>query len=183
MKLARRYGMGFLVLSLLAPDYICAQKPKPVAQAPQEIKPPDPRGRPDEKFVNVPVRYYVWYDSDGWHLRTASRATQLRKFHGKIKLTGGTFNKLRAIGLEQKGKYPDSSKLDAARTTIEFTIYTSSSFDGYDFTVKGGQEARVAFELYRGDKERPGEIYIGSEGQHPTSGKFSFPAVPTGQPQ
>ncbi len=142
-------------------------------------KPLDPRGRADEKFIKVPVRYYVWHDAEGWHLRTASQKDQVRKFHGKIKLVGGTFNKLREIGLERKGKSADNSKVNAARTEIEFTIFTSGSFDGYDFTINGGKDARVEFALQRGGKERPDEIFVGGKGQHPDSGKFDFPATPT----
>jgi hypothetical protein len=161
-----------------------AQKPAAGATRQTESKPddapPDPRGRPDEEFIRVPQRYYAWHDAEGWHLRTAAQGNALRKFHGTIKLTGGTFNKLREIGLERKGKYADVSKVSADRTKIEFTIYTSSSFDGYDFTVKGDLDARVEFELHRGGRDFPREIFIGEAGKHPQSVKFSFPADPTG---
>lgn len=172
-----RVGLAVALLLLSAMSVPAQQKGRGKASI-SAAKPLDPRGRADEKFIKVPVRYYVWHDAEGWHLRTASQKDQLRKFHGKIKLVGGTFNKLREIGLEGKGKYADSSKVNAARTEIEFTIFTSSSFDGYDFTINGGKDARVEFELQRGGQERPGEIYIGKQGRHPDSGKFGFPATP-----
>jgi hypothetical protein len=160
-----------------------AQRPPAAAVQTPEAgtadEPPDPRGRPDEKFVKVPQRYYVWHDAEGWHLRTAAQQN-IRKFHGTITLKGGTFNKLREIGLERRGKYADSSKVSADRTKIEFTIYTSSSFDGYDFTIKGDPDARVEFELHRGGRDFPKEIFVGGEGKHPSRVKFGFPAQPTG---
>lgn len=152
-----------------------SQETRAGASSPAET--PDPRGRPDEKFVKVPQRYYVWHDAEGWHLRTAAK-TNLRKFHGTITLKGGTFNKLREIGFERKGKYADSSKVSADRTKIEFTIYTSTSFDGYDFTIKGDPDARVEFELHRGGRDFPKEIFIGGEGKHPPGVKFEFPGDP-----
>jgi hypothetical protein len=155
-----------------------AQRPPAQAAQPEagiSDEPPDPRGRPDEEFVKVPQRYYVWHDAEGWHLRTAAKQN-LRKFHGTITLKGGTFHKLREIGLERKGKYADISKLSADRTKIEFTIYTSTSFDGYDFTIKGDPDARVEFELHRGGRDFPKEIFIGGEGQHPAGVKFDFAA-------
>jgi len=168
------------LLSLACCNVTFAQQ---VAAAPQaegspEEEPLDPRGRPDEKFVKVRQRFYVWHDAEGWHLRTAATADTVRKFHGTIKLTGGTFNKLRTIGFERKGKYADLSKVNASRTQVNFTIYTSSSFDGYDFTIKGDPDAKVEFELFRGGRKFPKEIFVGGEGQHPPGNKLSFPADP-----
>lgn len=157
------------------------QQPSAGAAQPQQTRPEEqplnPRGRPDEKFVKVPQRYYVWHDAEGWHLRTAAQR-DIRKFHGTIRLTGGTFHKLRTVGFERKGKYADSSRVNADRTKIDFTIFTSTSYDGYDFTIKGDADAKVEFELFRGGRKFPKEIFIGDEGQHPPGNKFSFPADP-----
>ncbi len=182
MNVAFRLLTVLCTVSLMPRGVTLAQKP-PAAAVQQsdpklEDKPLDPRGRPDEEFVKVPQRYYVWHDAEGWHLRTAAQANALRKFHGTITLKRGTFNKLREIGLERKGKYADVSRVSADRTRIEFTIHTSSSFDGYDFTIKGDPDARVEFELHRGGRNFPKEIFIGGEGQHPQGVKFEFPGDP-----
>jgi hypothetical protein len=181
MNVVLRLSATLWALALVPCSNSTAQQRSAAAAQPQETTPEEqplnPRGRPDEKFVKVPQRFYVWHDAEGWHLRTAAQQN-IRKFHGTITLKGGTFNKLREIGLERKGKYADASKVSADRTKIEFTIYTSTSFDGYDFTIKGDADARVEFELHRGGRDFPKEIFVGGEGQHPPGVKFGFPADP-----
>jgi hypothetical protein len=181
MNVVLRLPAILCTLALIPCSITSAQQRSAAAARPQETTPEEPplnpRGRPDEKFVKVPQRFYVWHDAEGWHLRTAAQQN-IRKFHGTITLKGGTFNKLREIGLERRGKYADISKVSADRTKIEFTIYTSSSFDGYDFTIKGDADARVEFELHRGGRDFPKEIFVGGEGQHPPGVKFGFPADP-----
>lgn len=181
MNVALRLSAALLMIALALCPALHAQPQPAAASTPAESgtddDPPDPRGRPDEKFVKVPQRYYVWHDAEGWHLRTAAKQN-IRKFHGTIILKGGTFNKLREIGLERKGRYADVSRVSADRTKIEFTIYTSTSFDGYDFTIKGDPDARVEFELHRGGRDFPKEIFIGREGKHPAGVKFDFAVEP-----
>lgn len=181
MNVVLRLPAILCALALMPCSNTSAQQRSAATAQPQqttpEEQPPDPRGRPDEEFVKVPQRYYVWHDAEGWHLRTAAKQN-LRKFHGTITLKGGTFNKLREIGLERKGKYADISRVSADRTKIEFTIYTSTSFDGYDFTIKGDPDARVEFKLHRGGRDFPKEIFIGREGKHPAGVNFEFAAEP-----
>lgn len=140
-----------------------------------------PQGKPEQKLVKVDTaRYFVWQDSEGWHLRTASRG--LVKFTGSITLSSGTFGKLRTAGLEKKGKYPDQWELNGQRNKVLFEVFTSNSFDGFDFDVRG-KEAAVEFELKIGKEARsmPKRIFIGADNAHPEQVKFSFPAEPTGQ--
>jgi hypothetical protein len=133
-----------------------------------------PRGRPEGKDLDVPARYYVWTDDDGWHLRTAARRTT--RFEGVIRLKQGSFEKLRAIGLESKGKFPDSWTVNKDRTEIKFDIHTAGSFDGFDFTLKNAKEAVVGFDLQVSGKPQPQKIFVGKDNAHPKEGSFEFPA-------
>jgi hypothetical protein len=141
-------------------------------------KPIDPNHRFSDDLTGQPARFYVWYDEEGWHLRSASRANRLRKFTGKVSVSGGRFGRMRAVGFERRGRYADSAQASRDRTAIQFTIYTSNSFDGFDFTVNG-DDARVTFkELTIGQQVVRNRIYVGEQGQHPKETTFSFPAQP-----
>jgi len=154
------------------------KKAKPTAKL-------SPTGRPVQDKVKVrTMRYFVWRDSSGWHLRTASPAK--RKFIGTIKLTDGTFGKMRPVGLEKSGKMADRWVVNKGRNEIKFEIYTAGSFDGFDFSAKGSRTAKVEFDLKFQDPTKTGtkpmaqpkKIFIGRREQHPKTGKFSFPVKP-----
>ena len=137
----------------------------------------NPRGRASDNLTNQSPRFFVWFDGDDWHLRSASTRRRLRKFTGTITVSGGKFDRLRAVGFERKGKHADTWKRSEDRTKVEFDIKTTHSFDGIDFSVSGS-DAVVTFDLKIGGRSRPGKIFIGNKGQHPSKAEFSFPADP-----
>jgi hypothetical protein len=133
-------------------------------------------GRPEGKELDVPARYYVWTDPDGWHIRSCCKDKFFANFKGEITLkNGGTFEKLRPIELERKGAHPDAWELSADRTKIQFDINSSDHPDGFDFTVKG-DDAAIVFDLKVANKDQPRRIFIGHDNLHPPSGYFEFPA-------
>jgi hypothetical protein len=82
------------------------------------------------------------------------------------------------VGFERRGRYADSAEASPDRTEIEFTIFTSTAFDGIDFTVNG-DDATVTFaELKIGQRVYRNRIFVGKDGQHPEETTFSFPAQP-----
>lgn len=140
-------------------------------------EPIDPHHRFSDDLTEHPARYYVWYDDEGWHLRSTT-PKNVFKFEGKITVEGGTFGRMRAVGFERRGRYADSATASPDRKTIEFTIFTSTAFDGFDFTVNGN-DATVTFEeLKIGQRVYPNRIFVGERGQHPEERTFSFPAEP-----
>jgi hypothetical protein len=153
-------------------------KPNPAPPASEKAAEEDavlkPRGRPEGKDLDVPARYYVWTDDDGWHLRTAAR--RMTRFEGVIRLKQGSFEKLRAIGLESKGKSPDAWTVNKDRTEIKFDINTAGSFDGFDFTSKNPKDTIVGFELQVAGKSQPQKIFVGKGNAHPPEATFEFPA-------
>ncbi|MEW4529309.1 hypothetical protein [Maioricimonas sp. JC845] len=135
-----------------------------------------PDGRPDQDLVKVKnARFYVWRETRGWRVRTASKG--LVKFSGSIRLKGGSFGKMRQIGLERKGKYADRWGVSPARDELQFEIYTGGSFDGFDFDVRG-RDAKIEFDLRIGDAKRkmPRRIYVGRDSAHPKESTFMLPA-------
>lgn len=141
-----------------------------------------PSGQPADaregKLVDQPPRYYVWFDTEGWHLRSAAKAKALTHFTGTIELTQGEFGKLRPIGLEAKGKHPDRWQVDAARRKLDFDIHTSGSFDGFDFTVAKDQTGEIKLDLQIAGKPMPKRVFVGKNSEHPMELPFSVPAKP-----
>lgn len=138
-------------------------------------EPLDPQGRFSDNLTRQTPRYYVWRDTEGWHLRSASQRGRLVRFHGSIVLTGGTFNKLRPVGLETRGSAADSWQVAEDRSRVDFEIKTTSSFDGFDFTIND-RDAFITFDLSMGNRKFLKRIYIGSDGQHPAKAEFTLPA-------
>ena len=137
-----------------------------------------PLGKPEQNLVKVNnARYYIWHDSTGWHLRTASR--RVANFIGSIKLEGGSFRKLRTIGFETKGSAADCWGVNPERTELRFEIITAGSFDGFDFDIRG-QDAEIVYDLkvFKTAAARADRIYIGRSGTHPKEAKFTLPADP-----
>jgi hypothetical protein len=130
------------------------------------------------KLTDRPARFYLWHDPQGWHLRSACKENLLGTFTGSIELSAGEFGRLRPIGLETKGKHIDLWAVDETRRKIEFKIFTTGSFDGFDFTVNKAKDAQVVFDLKVGDKHQPARIFIGKENAHPVEVPFSLPAEP-----
>ncbi len=132
-------------------------------------------GRPEGKELNVSTRYYLWSDSDGWHLRSCCKDNYFATFQGEVTLVGGTFEKFRTIELERKGKHPDAWQVSEDRTKLQYVINSSDHPDGFDFTVKG-KDAVVVFDLKIAGKSQPKRIFIGHDNLHPPSNYFEFPA-------
>lgn len=133
-------------------------------------------GRPEGKELDVPARYYVWRDPDGWHVRSCCKDGFFDSFQGEITLKdGGKFEKFRPIELERKGKHADLWQVNQERTKLQFVMYSSDQPDGFDFTVKG-DDASVVFDLKVREKDQPKRIFIGHDNLHPPSGYFEFPA-------
>lgn len=168
---------GLLIIGIGAADDAASQSSETPAVA---LDPQVVRGLPDQDLVKVNnARYFVWHDSKGWHLRTAARA--LTQYSGSIKVTGGTFGKLRPIGLEQKARNPDRWGVSEDRTELRFEIHTVGSFDGFDFEIRRtSDDATVAFDLKQGrtQKSMPARIYLGKNDNHPKSSHFACAAAP-----
>lgn len=167
--------VAFSLRCLLADDAPSAAEVTPVTIAAGDIQ-----GQPEQDLVKVTnARYFIWRDSKGWHLRTAARA--LTQFSGSIRLEGGSFGKLRPIGLEAKAKNPDRWAVNADRNEIRFEIHTVGRFDGFDFEVDGGNPSdRVVFDLSQGREGRhlPRRIFLGRDGKHPGKSQFESSARP-----
>jgi hypothetical protein len=132
----------------------------------------DPRGEPQGFKPRLSMRYAVWHSPRGWHLRTTT-AQKARRFKGEIRVEGGTFESVSAVGLEGKGGGGDRWKLNARRDQIDFNFTTERALDGLDFRVSKDAR-RLRFELFADGKRQSELVYIGQRGQHPQNVPFTL---------
>lgn len=156
-----------------------SQSTESKSSRPVQVEVSDLQGKPQQDLVKVTnARYYVWHDSNGWHLRTAAKG--FVKFDGAITLEGGSFGKLRPVGLDTRARTPDRWAVDEKRTEIRFELHTGGSFDGFDFDVRGADEATLTFDLKMGQRSirRHRRIFMGRESKTPESTHFVCSARP-----
>ena len=173
-----------LLCSASSEDAIAQAKKKKGGDSPKTEKkaakgPLDPYGRPDvplaAKFEGGSARYFLWYDSQGWHVRTT--APRVRRFKGTISVDGGTIASAVPAGLKEKQKLKDAYRVGADRKQLNFEFVTGSAADGFDFRIEG-DEAELSFDLTIEGQSRPRAVFIGRDQGHPAKIPFTLPAKP-----
>lgn len=121
-------------------------------------------GKPE---ISPKVRgYFLWHNSDGWHIRWTTRGKRHR-FSGKI-TCDGRFVNFQAISKEK----PDFVKQTNA-AVIEFDTDTEGGIDGIDFRVTPATNS-VFFNLLMDGKAVKDEVNIGKIRKHPDSMPFTL---------
>jgi hypothetical protein len=128
---------------------------------------PQLEGKPEAFHRGEVSGYFIWYDDNGMHLRTATRG-QVHNFSGTIR-TDGRFIDVQGIRLEAADAY----KIGPDKHEIKFTLDTGTLMDGFDFKVEGGE--KVVFELLIDGHPVPAdEIHGGSGNWHPNNNVFEI---------
>lgn len=138
----------------------------------------DPFDRPEGSIVDQTARYYVWFDKQGWHLRTTAKVG--RNFHGTIKLKDAKVKSCLSVGLKndkQKKTATDSWRVNDARDELKFAFKTGQLSDGFDLAVEG-DEGQIEFELLIDSQKNPRAIFVGRALGHPDQNPFHLQAVP-----
>ncbi|HKB39767.1 MAG TPA: hypothetical protein VKD72_25245 [Gemmataceae bacterium] len=161
---------GVLLSSAVAP----AQKDRPRAVL-------DAIGEPRDFHRGETVRYALWHDQHGWHLRTTTREKK-HGFKGTIEVEGGTLERVHSFRLEKEGRLADHWKLGPQHRCVTFDFETDGGIDGINFRVS--KEAKsLRFNLHIDGKHERERIYIGQGGQHPRNDPFTLPAHPVIRPK
>ncbi|MDR3564878.1 MAG: hypothetical protein P4N59_26065 [Negativicutes bacterium] len=123
-------------------------------------------GRPSEYRPGETRGYFIWFDRDGWNLRTASKSRE-HVYTGVIR-TNGEFVDVRGV----REEHGDRIRLNHERDRISFQFETDPrDTDGIDFRVRDGD--RVNFDLYvDGELIDTHEIHLGRHNIHPHSNDF-----------
>jgi hypothetical protein len=161
--------------SMAADDPPKAVKKGSKAEAKQEPRVLDPFDRPDGSIHDQTARYYVWFDKQGWHVRTTSK--QGRHFHGKIQVKDARIASCLSVGLDKQKNVTDAWQVNAARSELQFDFKTGRLADGFDFVVEG-DAGELEFELKIDDKSNPKTIFVGRALGHPEASPFTLPAIP-----
>ena len=136
----------------------------------------DPWNRPEGSIVDQTARYYVWYDGDGWHLRSTAKG--LRTFSGTVRVKEAKIKSCVPVGLsdgKQKGK-PDAWRVNEKRSELTYRFRTAAKSDGFDIAVEG--EGTIEFELAIDGEQKPQAIFVGEKKRHPQASPFVLAAKP-----
>jgi hypothetical protein len=111
--------------------------------------------------------YFMWQDKDGFHLRTTSSGME-HVFSGTIH-TNGRFENI----FGKTSETNDYSRVNEEWDKITFKFTNSGRESGIDLSLKGG--TYITFDLFMDDNPmNPENIFIGSDGWHPGSFKFTL---------
>jgi hypothetical protein len=111
--------------------------------------------------------YFIWGDDDGIHVRVTTDKEK-HVFSGTMHADG------RLEDIEEKSLQDDDfAHVKDHNHTVDFQYTTSGEAAGIDFYIYRGQS--MDFDIYLdGAKIGPDQIFVGEEGWHPESNKFSL---------
>jgi hypothetical protein len=136
----------------------------------------DPRGKPKGFHAGDTVRYAIWHNENGWHLRTTT-AKREHVFRGHVLVEGGIFERIYSHDLEKEGKLRDWWRVGPERHRVTFDFKTERGLDGIDFRVSRSAK-RIQFELHIDGRPEPNRVFVGRFDQHPAAIPFDLPAHP-----
>jgi hypothetical protein len=138
-----------------------AQVTVPVNPAYPEL---DIQGAP--QFQVWPTGYFIWTDSQGFHVRWNSAPGQAHQFSGDVAVQG-------TIAYFQP-TYPN--RPDAARrqgNRLIWNAYNPGGGDGFNFAINPGDVVTFSM-LIDGRMASRNEIYLGANAFHPSTNPFAF---------
>jgi len=132
------------------------------------------QGKPTTLKAGLPLGYWVWHDTAGWHLA----ATHAGK--AKVVLTGviRTSNPMRASGVKlEHGLHGDRWIIGPNHRTLTFRF---TNYGGMDALRIGADcSATVSFALYaNGHKVSPSRIHLGSAAVAATANPVVMTRIP-----
>jgi hypothetical protein len=136
----------------------------------------DPRGRPKGFHAGDTVRYAIWHDDNGWHVRTTT-AKREHVFRGHVRVEDGVFERIYSHDLEKEGKLRDWWKVGPERHRVTFDFKTDRGVDGIDFRISRSAR-RLHFDLHIDGRPEPGRVFVGRFNQNPGKIPFDLPAHP-----
>jgi hypothetical protein len=125
-------------------------------------------GKPDTIYREN--GYFIWHDNSGLHLRTADKG----RYDGRHVFTGVIRTDGKFINIDDRQtERGDHIWVSRDRDTINFRLSSDRGLEGLDFRIRGGEH--VSFELYMdGKRIDRKDIFLGNNGRHPKSSKFSL---------
>ena len=132
------------------------------------------QGKPTTLKAGLPLGYWVWHDTAGWHLA----ATHAGK--AKVVLTGviRTSNPMRASGVKlEHGLHGDRWIIGPNHRTLTFRFTNYGGLDA--LRISADCSATVSFALYaNGHKVSPSRIHLGSAAVAATANPVVMTRIP-----
>ncbi|MDX1947256.1 MAG: hypothetical protein SFU86_17780 [Pirellulaceae bacterium] len=167
------------ILSAFCVGFVLAASAVSAEDLPGKVIDVSPIGEPKNLVGGKAVRYFLWYDAEGWHLRTDSNG-KANNFNGLIDVVGGKVTKISDFANLEAGKKKKKADLgivNQAKNQITFKFTTSKKRDGFDFSVDDDAK-EIRFKLMIEGEARGERVLIGAAGQPANSDVFSLPAHP-----
>ena len=132
------------------------------------------QGRPASLKAGLPLGYWVWHDTTGWHV-AATHATKT-----KVVLTGviRTSNPMHVTGVKlERGLPGDRWVLSPNHRVLTFRFTNYGGLDG--LRIGADCSATVSFTLYaNGHKVAPSRIHLGAAAALATTNPVVMTRVP-----
>lgn len=179
--MTRSGGWLALLLIVSLAGSVARPEEKP-GGAKAEVLAIDPGARPvlGPKKAQGP-RYLIWYGEGKWHLRTRA-SMETFTFRGTILAHNGKVTEISNFddleGRRRGKRTQDVGKLNPTRDKIAFEFRTSTSEDGFDFTL-GPAVTALEFDLKIDDEAAPEKVFVGKKANNPPKGKFLLDAHPS----
>ena len=139
----------------------------------------NPVGEPRGLTQGNAVRYFLWCDAEGWHVRTDSGGKP-HVFNGSLSVKGGKITAISDFENLEAGKRKKKADLgivNNARNQITFKFTTSKKRDGFDFQVDESAK-EIRFNFLIDGKTAPHRVLIGPASQPAPSDVLILPAHP-----
>jgi hypothetical protein len=170
--MARCFCMFLLCMAIGLISFSCVAEDAPVIKV-------NPVGQPLGLAKGNAIRYFLWYDKEGWHLRsdTGGRA---HVFSGTISVVDGqiiTISNFERMEAGAKKPNADLGSVNNAKNEISFRFKTSLKRDGFDFQLNDVAK-EVRFKLLIDGKPAPERVLIGPASQPAPTELLVFPGHP-----
>jgi hypothetical protein len=170
--MVKSFGLSLLLVMITLPSL-------PIRAAEEPVITVNPVGEPNGLRKGNAVRYFLWYDAKGWHLRTDSGGAA-HVFNGSVDIVGGKITAITDFeNLEagKKKKKADRGVYNKAKDQITFKFTTSKKRDGFDFQVDDSAK-EIRFKLLIDGKAAPDRVLIGPASQPAPTEVLLLPAHP-----
>ena len=139
----------------------------------------NPVGEPRGLTQGNAVRYFLWCDAEGWHVRTDSGGKP-HVFNGSLSVQGGKITAISDFENLEAGKRKKKADLgivNNAKNQITFKFTTSKKRDGFDFQVDESAK-EIRFHFLIDGKTAPHRVLIGPASQPAPTDVLILPAHP-----
>jgi len=130
----------------------------------------DLEGRPSTLREGAKASYWIWHDSDGYHLRTTT-AHDRRVFSGRIEFSAGS-------GWAKAFQLGANDEVRLTNQGIAFRLPTQRSLKGFDFRMDYPSQATLSLELDEDKGQKVAEqVSLGQNNVHPNTNPFTMAAA------